>query len=85
MIKPTCTGAVPSTNNSCVDSSPEEKNLVVLVVEKLNKTWQCMNHRTVEHPELEGTHKDHLVQLLAPDRSTQKFIPHDEVHSQNGS
>jgi len=26
--------------------------------------------RIIEHPELEGTHKDHRVQLLAPHRST---------------
>lgn len=31
------------------------------------------NDRIIEHPELEGTHKDQRVQLLAPHSATGKF------------
>jgi len=31
-----------------------------------------MFHRIAEYPELEGTHKDHCIQLLAPLRTAQK-------------
>ena len=31
-----------------------------------------MNHQIAEYPKLEGTHKDHQVQLLAPHKTTQK-------------
>lgn len=34
-------------------------------------------HRTIEYAELEGTHKDLRVQLLAPHRTTPKFGPCD--------
>lgn len=30
------------------------------------------SHRIIDYPKLEGTHKDHRVQLLAPHRTTQK-------------
>jgi len=39
---------------------------------RLQKCWQIRNgHHIIEHPELEGAHKDHCVQLLAPNRTTQ--------------
>ena len=34
--------------------------------------WRPRNHRIIEYPKLEGTHKDHRVQLLAPHSTTQK-------------
>ena len=36
--------------------------------------WPSMSterYRVIENPKLEGTHKDHRVQLLAPYRTTQ--------------
>uniref|UniRef100_A0A8B9BY49 Poly(A)-specific ribonuclease PARN n=1 Tax=Anser brachyrhynchus TaxID=132585 RepID=A0A8B9BY49_9AVES len=38
--------------------------------------YYCVN-RIIENPELERTHKDHQLQLLAPHRSAQKFRPCD--------
>ena len=35
-------------------------------------------HRIVEYPQLEGTHKDHCVQLQAPHSSTQNPNPTSE-------
>jgi len=35
----------------------------------------CVNHRIIEYPKLEGTHKDYCVQLLAPHRITPKPDP----------
>lgn len=35
------------------------------------QAWKSLSfHRITEQPQLEGTHKDHRVQLLSPHRST---------------
>ena len=41
------------------------------VAENRQKTLLGLPGRIIEYPELEGTHKDHQVQLLASQRTTQ--------------
>ena len=54
---------------------PKEPYKPSLVDEKARNNENAVphaNHRITEQPKLEGTHKDHWVQLLAPHRTTQK-------------
>jgi len=39
---------------------------------KMSHRSQTQNHRIIEYPQLEGTRKDHRVQLLAPHRTQSK-------------
>ena len=42
--------------------------------QKFGAIYSETSHRTIEYPKLEGTHKDHQVQLLAPHRTIQNSL-----------
>lgn len=42
-------------------------------ITKIHKITKWENHGIIEHPELDGTHKNHWVQLLAPHKTIKKI------------